>query len=193
MKITTVLTLMLSLGVTGAYAHEKTVTMTFSGTEGSSPIDLRQPDPQSGVINTSEFDFSGEGTLGSFTFRSIEADSDPLLPKQSVVCAANLAYYPVIAAGGVFRFSDGSLLKVKLTEGHDCIDFQALQAFCTRNFEISGGTGRFNHASGKLTLTETATPLMSNAAGAFVFFTATGEFKGSVSGLARDNDEHSDK
>jgi hypothetical protein len=138
--------LMLNLGVAGVYAHERPVKMTFSGTEGASAINLQIQD-----THTGEFNFTGNGTLGSFTFRNIEANG--AFPQQSSACPANQVYVPTMAGAGVFRFQDGSLLNVKLTEGHDCIDFLNLEAHCTRNFKITGGTCRFKDASGSLILT----------------------------------------
>ena len=94
-----------------------------------------------------------------------------------------------MAGAGVFRFQDGSLLKVKLTEGFDCIDFVALEAHCTRTFQITGGPGRFKDASGILTLIETVVPVLADAAQNPVFFAATGEFTGTVSGVAQEEED----
>jgi hypothetical protein len=186
MKHIAIMALMLNLGVAGIYAQQRPVKMTFSGTEGKSAIDLQIP-----VTKTGEFNFAGNGTLGSFTFRNVEAEG--AFPQQSSACPANQVYFPTIAGAGVFRFQDGSLLKVKLTEGHDCIDFVALEAHCTRTFEITGGTGRLKDASGGiLTLTETAVPVLSDAAGNPAFFAATGEFTGTVSGVQMEED-HQDE
>jgi hypothetical protein len=192
MKHIATMALIFNLGAAGLYAQDKPVKMTFSGTEGRSAIDLQYPDPQSGAINTGEFDFGGNGTLGSFTFRNIEANSDLRFPQASSACPANQAYFPTLAGAGVFRFRDGSLLKVKLTEGHDCIDFVALEAHCTRIFEVSGGSGRFKDASGALTLTETVLPVMADAAGNPAFFAATGKFRGTVSGVSEEQ-EHDEQ
>ncbi len=190
MKHLATMALMLNLGVAGLYAHERPVNMTFSGTEGGSAIDLNVQDPQTGDKHTGEFTFAGNGTLGSFTFRNVEANGD--FPQQSSSCAANHLYIQTLAGAGVFRFEDGSLLKVNLTNGFDCIDFVAMDAHCTRIFQITGGTGRFKNASGTLTLTETPVPVMFDASGMPVFFTATGEFTGTISGVAKgeqDQDE----
>ncbi len=186
MKHIAAMALMLNLGVAGLYAHEKPIKMTFSGTEGRSGIDLQIPDPHTGDMHTGEFNFAGNGTLGSFTFRNVEANGD--FPQQSSTCPANQVYVQTIAGAGVFRFQDGSLLKLKLTEGHDCIDFVALEAHCTRIFQITGGTGRFKDASGTLTLTEIVVPVLADAAGMPAFFVATGDFTGMVSGVAAEEE-----
>jgi hypothetical protein len=55
---------------------------------------------------------------------------------------------------------------------------------CTLTFQIAGGTGRFQDASGILTLTETALPVLADALHNPVFFTETGELTGTVSGVA---------
>jgi hypothetical protein len=186
MKHIASLALMLNLGAAGVYAHERPVKMTFSGTEGASAINLQIQD-----THTGEFNFAGNGTLGSFTFRNVEADGD--FPQQSSGCPANQVYVPTMAGAGVFRFQDGSLLKVKLTEGHDCIDFLNLEAHCTRNFQITGGTRRFKDASGSLILTETVKPVLADASHNPVFFAATGEFTGAVAGVAREEEERQDE
>jgi hypothetical protein len=45
-------------------------------------------------------------------------------------------------------------------------------------------------ASGVLTLTETVTPVLADAFDTPVFFAATGEFTGTVSGVAREEEDH---
>jgi len=55
-----------------------------------------------------------------------------------------------------------------------------LVGHCTLNFQIAGGTGRFQGASGVLTYTETALPVLADATGNPVFFTETGEFTGTI-------------
>jgi hypothetical protein len=182
MKHIGILALMFNLGVAGVYAHDRPVKMTYSGTEGASAINLQIQDTR-----TAEFDFAGNGSLGSFTFRNVEADA--VSPQPSSICPVNQVYVPTVAGAGVFRFEDGSLLKVKLTEGHDCIDFVALEAHCTRIFQITGGTGHFKDtSSGILTLTETVVPVLFDAAGNPAFFAATGEFTGTVSGAVAEDE-----
>jgi hypothetical protein len=184
MKNIAAIALMLTLGVAGVYAQEKPVTMRYSGTEGKSAIDLQIPGTQ-----TAEFNFAGNGTLGPFTFRNVEADGAS--PQQSSACPATQLYVQTMAGAGVFRFQDGSLLKVNLTEGHDCIDFVALEAHCTRTFKITGGTCRFKAASGGiLTLTETVVPVLFDFLNNPVFFSATGDFTGTISGVSVMDERH---
>jgi hypothetical protein len=169
--------LMLNLGVATVYAHENGVKMKFSGTSAASTIDLKQPD-----THNDEDNFAGKGTLGSFTFRNVRAIANS--PTTSSTCSgANQFYFQELAGAGVFRFEDGSLLNVRLTQGSDCIDFTALVAHCTLTFEVTGGTGRFKNASGTLTFTETVAPVLADSSNNPVFFAATGEFTGTVSGV----------
>ncbi len=187
MKHIATMALMLNLGVASVYAQEKPVKMTFSGTEGASAINLNVAGTK-----TAEFDFAGNGTLGPFTFRNVEADQDPLRPQPSSLCPAGQLYSPTAAGAGVLRFHDGSLLIVKLTEGFDCIDFVALEAHCTRIFQITGGTRCFKDAHGMLTLTETVLPVSFDASTnppSPVFFAATGKFKGTISGVGSEEEE----
>ena len=175
MKHTATLALMLTLGVAGAYAQQIPVNMTFSGDGTPSVIDLKQPN-----TNTSEENIAGGGPLGPFSFRLVRAST--AAPQPSATCAGpTKVFFQSVAGAGLFRFFDGSLLMVNLTDGGDCIDFAANEAHCTLTLQVTGGTGRFQGATGVLTLTETATPILADASSNPVFFTETGEFKGTIS------------
>jgi hypothetical protein len=182
MKHIATVALMLNLGVAGVYAQPSPVNMTFSGTSASSTINLQQPNTQTGEDN-----FAGNGSLGPFTFRNITASTASPQPSSTCSGPTNL-YFLRVAGAGVFHFQDGSLLKVNLTQGSHCIDLAAGQAYCTMTFQITGGTGRFKNASGILTLTETVLPVLADAANNPVFFAATGELTGTVSGVAAEEE-----
>jgi len=137
--------LVLNLGVEAAYAHNESVKMTFSGTSENTAINLQQPN-----TSNDEDTFAGKGTLGSFTLLNVRAIANS--PTPSSTCSGpNLLYLEELAGAGVFRFQDGSLLNVTLTQGADCIDLAANVAHCTLTFQITSGTGRFKEASGVLT------------------------------------------
>jgi hypothetical protein len=175
------LALMLNLGVASVYA-QRPVKMAYSGTSGSSAFNLQQPGTQ-----TVEENFVGNGTLGRFTFRNVRAIAAS--PQSSSTCSGpTQLYFPSDVGAGVFRFEDGSLLKVNLTQGADCIDLAAQEAHCTLTFQIAGGTGRFKDASGVLSFTETVVPVLADALHNPVFFAASGEFTGTVSGVSREED-----
>jgi hypothetical protein len=180
MKNIATVALMLNLGVAGVYAQETPANMTLSGTSARSTINLL-PDRAAG-----EYNLAGNGTLGPFTFRIVSTSTAS--PQQSSTCSgANQIYFPAGAGAGVLRFQDGSLLKVNLTGGSDCIDLAAQQAQCIRIFQITGGTGRFKDASGSgVTLTMTLVPVLADASNNPVFFAITGEFTGTISGVAMD-------
>ena len=183
MKYIAAIALMLNLGVASVYAQRYPIKMAYSGTSGPSAINLQQPDTQ-----TVEENFAGNGALGPFTFRLISAETtSPQQPPSTCSGPANI-YFSRVAGAGVFRFQDGSLLKVNVTQGGDCIDLAAQQGHCTLTFQITGGTGRFKDASGTLTLTETNVPVLADALNNPVFFASTGEFTGTVSGVAREAD-----
>ena len=179
MKHGMTIAMVLFLASASAYAQQTPVRMTFSGNAGAGPIDLKQPN-----TSTNEENLDGNGTLGSFTFRLIKASA--VGPQPSSTCAG--LFFPNTAGGGIFRFQDGSLMYVSLTGGGDCIDFVHMMATCTLTFKISGGTGRFKTASGVLTLTETAVPVLADASQTPVFFSETGSFTGTISGLSSDED-----
>ena len=178
MKYIAAIALMLNLGVASVYAQQRPVKMVFSGTSAASTINLQQPN-----TTNDEDNFAGSGMLGSFTFRNVRAIA--AAPQPSSTCSGpNQLYFSEVAGAGVFRFQDGSLLNVKLTQGSDCIDLAAQEAHCTVTYQITGGTGRFQNASGVLTFTETVAPVLADAFNNPVFFAATGEFTGTVSGVA---------
>ena len=180
MKHIATVALMLNLGVAGVYAQQRPVKMTFSGTVEPSTISL-QPN-----TNNDEQNLAGNGTLGPFTFRELHAD--PASPQPSNTCSPGNApprlYFPNVAGGGVFRFQDGSLLTVGVTAGSLCIDLAAGVGHLTTTYQIKGGTGRFKSASGTLTLTAIWIPVLFNAPNSAVLLTSTGEFDGTVSGVA---------
>jgi hypothetical protein len=180
MKNLTTITLMVNFAIASVHAQQTPVKMTFSGTGAASTIDLKYPNTHTGETN-----LAGKGMLGQFTFRLITAGSNG--PQPSTTCVG--LYFQIVAGGGIFRFQDGSLLYVALTGGADCIDLVHMMAHCTRTFKINGGTGRFEHASGTLTLTETVVPVLADATNNPVFFSGTGEITGTISGVAQEEND----
>ena len=175
MKNTATMALMLTLGVAGVYAQQIPVNLTFSGNATGSAINLMLPN-----TITSDENHAGSGPGGPFTFRLIRAGT--AAPQPSTSCSGpTKVFFQSVAGAGVFRFLDGSLLTVNVTDGGDCIDFAANQATCTLTFQVTGGTGRLHGATGVLTFTEASTPILSDAKGNPVFFTETGEIKGTIS------------
>ena len=179
MKYVKTMVVMLSLGVASVYAQQIPVNMTFSGSGAPSAMDLKQPNS-----NNVEENVAGNGTLGSFTFRDIRAAA--MFPQSSTTCAG--AFFPTVAGGGILRFQDGTLLKLNLKEGGDCLDLVHLKATCTLIFEIKGGTGRFLSASGLLTYTEMAEPVLFDAPGKAAFTTESGRITGTISGVGNEED-----
>jgi len=179
--------LMLNLGVAGAYAQQSPVKMTFSGTMvGTGTTFNLQPDTV-----TDEQNVAGNGTLGPFTFRELHADTAS--PQPSSTCSPG-PYFPTVDGGGVFRFQDGSLLTVKVTEGSSiCIDLTAGVGHLTVSYQITGGTERFKGASGTLTLTATLMPAFVTASGRNPLLTNTGEFEGNISGAAIEKEQRDER
>jgi len=165
--------LMLNFGAVGVYAQQATVMLSFSGTAEPSTITL-----QAGAVTT-EYHFAGNTMLGPFTFRLVNATSQP-----PGACPATSHSY---LGAGVFRFQDGSLLMVSVTQGSDCIELTSSGpvAHCTRTLQITGGTGRFKNASGgTIALTGTILPVLFDATNDPVLLVVTGELTGAVSGVA---------
>jgi len=181
MRYIATMALMLNLGVASVYAQHYPAKMTFSGTAASTPVNLQYPN----TVDDEE-NYAGNGTFGQFTFRNVRAAT--AFPQTSSTCSGpNKIAFSSVGGAGVFRFQDGSLLTVNLTQGTDCIDLVAGQAHCVWTFLITGGTGRFKDAGGSLTLTETVVPVLSDALKNPVFFAATGEFTGTIYGARQED------
>jgi hypothetical protein len=158
-------------------AAQKHVKMRFSGSMVPTAINV-----QPNTITDEEL-LAGKGTLGPFTLRKLRTDA--LSPQPSDTCSGpTLLNVPVVTGAGVFRFQDGSLLTARITAGAICIDLTVLVGHLTETYQITGGTDRFKDASGNLTLTATLRPVLFNADNAVVFLTSTGEFEGTVVGVA---------
>jgi hypothetical protein len=189
MKVIGVLTtaaLMLNLSVASLYAQQRHVKMTFSGSMVPTAIDV-----QPGTITDEEL-LAGKGTLGPFTFRKLRTDQTS--PQPSNTCAGPLLNIPVVAAGGIFRFEDGSLLTVTLLmQGALCIDLTAGAAHLTETYNITGGTGHFKGASGTLQLKGTVMPVLFSASNSAVLLTITGELDGTVAGVSIEEDRHDER
>ena len=173
MKHISTIAVMLSVATAGVCAQDIPVKMTFSGTNVATLINL-----QSNTV-TDEQHTAGDGTFGAFTFRELHADS-PVVQQPSSGCSG--PNFAMLAGTGVFRFRDGSLLIVAVKDGSGCINPAAGTSALAVNYEITGGTGRFEGASGSLTYTATMRAVLRNAANAPALLTLTGVIEGSVSG-----------
>jgi hypothetical protein len=185
MKHIATVALMVNLGVAGVNAQQRPVKMTFSGSMVATTIDLGPN------TVTDEEHLAGNGTLGQFTFRKLRTDETT--PQSFGSCGSGSGpNFRVVTGAGVFRFQDGSLLTVKVTEGALCVDLDHLVGHLTETYQITGGTGRFNGASAScgvaghctLKLTGTLGAVLFDASGAAKLLTNTGEFEGTVSALA---------
>jgi len=185
MKPLGMVALVLGLAVATVNAQQP-VKMTFSGTSGASAINLQQPG-----TTTGEDSFAGSGALGQFTFRNVTSETISPQTPPSTCSGTNNLYFLRVTGAGVLRFHDGSLLKVTMTEGADCVDLAAGEAHCTLALQITGGTGRFTNASGVLTMTETISPVLGDAFGNPVLFAGTGELTGTILGVGGQGNEDS--
>jgi len=157
----------------GIGARQAQVKMTFSGSFVPTAIDV-QPD----TITDEEL-LAGNGTLGPFTFRKLRTDE--LAPQSFGACGSGVGpSIRVVAGAGVFRFQDGSLLTVTVTEGVLCVDLDHGVGHLTETYQVTGGTGRFTGASGAFQAEGTLAAVMFSASNHPVLLTNTGELKGTV-------------
>ena len=183
MKHIATVALMLNLSVATVFAQQKPVKMRFSGSNVATTINLKPN------TVTDETHLAGQGTLGAFTFRELHADGASPQPPSG--CSG--PSFAVVAGAGVFRFQDGSLLIVTVTDGSGCVNPAAKNAAITVKYEIKGGIGRFMGASGDLTMTATIAPVLFNASGSPALLTNTGEFEGTISVAAIDEEREEDQ
>lgn len=158
-------------------SRHRQVKMSFSGSIVPTALNV-----QPNTITDEEL-LDGNGTLGPFTFRKLR--SDETTPIGFGSCGNGFGpSIRVTAGGGVFRFEDGSLLTVTTAEGGilcvDIADPAHTVAHLTETFQITGGTGRFNGASGTLESTGTLSLVLRSASGAPVLLVNTGSLKGTV-------------
>jgi hypothetical protein len=171
------LALMLQLGVASVYAQQNPVKMRYSGSNVATTINL-----QDGTVTDEEL-LAGQGALGQFTYRELHAD--PASPQPSSTCfGPTRLFFPIVAGAGVFRFQDGSLLTVSVTDGAICVDLTTGLGDLTETYQITGGTKRFKDASGTLTLTGVLNAILLDPSGNPKLLTNTGKFEGTVLGVA---------
>ena len=157
----------------GFDSRDGEVKMTFSGSMVPTAIDV-----QTDTITDEEL-LAGHGTLGPFTFRKLRTDETT--PQSFGSCGSGFGpSIRVVAGGGVFRFEDGSLLTVVVTEGVLCVDLDNRVGHLTETYQITGGTGRLKGASGALQLTGNLKPVLFSASNAAVLLTNTGRLTGTV-------------
>jgi hypothetical protein len=143
--------------------------------------------------NTSnhESHVAGNGSLGAFTYRGLWADESGAQSPGS--CGSGFGpNVRIVSGAGMFRFEDGSLLAVRLTEGTLCVDIADPAhpvGHQSETYQITGGTGRFRNAAAScgataadctLQLTATRGLVLRDSAGAAKFFMFTGEFHGNL-------------
>ena len=193
MRHLTTAALMLNLGIASLYAQQPAeeqsragrVRMRFSGSTMATTLAIAP-----NTLNH-ESHVAGNSSLGPFTYRGLWAD-DPS-SQTSGNCGSGFGpNFRVVAGAGVFRFEDGSLLTVQLTEGTLCVDISDPAHPVGRQFEtyqITGGSGRFKDAAAScgataedctLQLTATRRVVLRDSSGAVKFLTFTGEFQGTV-------------
>jgi hypothetical protein len=178
MKHISTLALVLAFGAASIYAEQEQVRMTFSGsvTSLAPPINL----VSAGNGPLSETAFAGTGSLGPFTSRGVGANT--AMPTGFGCAGPNSILFTSVAGAGVYRFEDGSLLTTKTKSGTVCVNLTAGSANDTIIEDITGGTGRFQNASGTLTTTTVGDhPVLFDATGHPIFFVVpNGQITGTI-------------
>jgi hypothetical protein len=79
-------------------------------------------------------------------------------------------------------------LSVGIAEGDGCVDLTVGVSLLTVKYQITGGTGRFEGASGELTMTAAQMAVLRNASGMPARLMFTGEFERTIAGVARERE-----
>ncbi len=160
------------LGCDTAGVHaEQAPVMTYSGSNVATTINL-----ENNTVTDEEL-FSGDGPLGTFTYRELHAELQ--IPQPSDSCASG-PHSPIMTGAGVFRFQDGSLMTVNVTGGQICADLTTGVSTLSETYQITGGTGNLQGASGTLTLTGTLNVVLKDDSGNPRLSSNSGEFKGTI-------------
>lgn len=167
-----------------ALAQEKPVKMKYSGSELTTAFLLQGPD----TVIAGEEKLAGDGSLGQFTYRALRGDDVTTLTFTS---ACPNGKFTVTTGAGIFRFSDGSLMTVQITGGSICVDVDQI-GHLAETYKVTGGTGRFKSANGKLSLEGSLNVVLSDVSGNPLLLTNTGKFDGTVLGVAQQKDHDSD-
>src|ERR1700730_5062975 len=138
MKRISTFALVLTLGAAILQAEgpaQQTVRMTFSGsgTYLARPGNLIPPMPSVTIGPVVDLTTAGDGSLGRFTLHDVSATSAN--PTGFGCAGPNSIAFTFVAAGGVYRFDDGSLLTTRLKAGTVCINLQDDSATHNRNLE----------------------------------------------------------
>lgn len=170
-KYLAALALTLTVGVPAGYAQQNPVKMAYSGSELTTTYNIN------GNSYAGEEKLTGDGSLGQFTYRALRADSNDV----TTTDACPNGYIPVTGGAGIFRFSDGSLMTVSITGGSICVDANQI-GHLTESYQVTGGTGRFQNASGELSVTGTLNVVLLDVSGQLpLLLTNTGHFAGTIS------------
>src|ERR1700730_12607706 len=138
MKHIWIFALVLTLDDARVHAEESrrlTVRMTFSGsgTYLARPVNLIPNMPSVANGPVVYLITAGDGSLGRFTLNNASATTAN--PTGFGCAGPNSIAFTFVAAGGVYRFEDGSLLTTKLKAGTVCINLQDDSATHNRNLE----------------------------------------------------------
>ena len=166
--------LIMVVAIESAQAEEMPFTASASG--GSIPT---------------EIDTNGDGVKASFELGGVITREDrrghfqivsEFLPalSQLVTCPAGNLEFPLLGGHGFLRSGrTGSLIFLEYTSGTSCVDPTTDTSSFSGEGIITGGTGRFEGATGSFEANSTGTTLVSDPAG-HEFGSQTGEITGTV-------------
>ena len=168
-------------------AREYKFKATLSGTRVRTPTDTTEDGPAPGLLASLTM-AEGKSTFGPLTFQEVSdfIPSGPCtLPDGTSGFAAELLS-PIPGTQsrwtGAFRFSNtGELLSFDQASGLVCINLDTFEFTVEQTYEISGGTGKFENATGDLTLRGQGRALNFDATGEAVFsIIGNAEFEGTI-------------
>jgi hypothetical protein len=157
MKAAGVLALLVGASMVAATAQADPLERTFSGWTVATEIDTNQDG-----VRASSGTVEGKGTFG----RSTANDQSELLPGPTGLCSLDplTLEYQYASSSSVQVFAGGDLLLAALDPDPSnpstiCLDPTLFTSTFRINYVILGGTGRFERATGWITVTGDAIPM----------------------------------
>jgi len=149
--------------------HRQKVQITYTGTAVPTEIESNPPDG----LRAAEAISYGKGTNGDVVGRSLDEAAMPSAP--TGVCPAGWLEVPYLASAGVVITQDGSAYFEKMAPqpaapaqplSYLCVDPVTRKFTVQITYDIVGGTGRFEGATGRV-VTKAAGYALSSVSSAF--------------------------
>lgn len=163
------------LSFAGAQHRDKSMEITIKSTAWSGTLQDTGIDTNGDGENVFSFISGAKTKLGRVTLQGV-IENQPYLPPSNGTCAVGaLEFNPApVFHRTVIRFEKGDLLFIEITKKTGCFDTSNLTFTLQEEGVLTGGTGRFEQATGSVVTNVTGNGLVF--APNFSFGAFTGDF-----------------